>query len=190
MLATLGVRGGYPLGGGYTWSEQPSTLLSIGPLTIRILPHEFPCLSGGPEDDWLRVHFTIESIPRVFVRYNTLNLTLGTLDAWRQRLDAMLAGAADEATLETVRPGLSLRMARPTAPSSVGVVVDGRQMGSDLPGRLWAFNVETADVGRLCGVCAIAVRGHAARPDVRPPASMPNDPERAIKVGRRFLLVA
>ena len=179
MLATLGVRGGYLEG------DQPCTSLSIGPTTITILPHEFPCLSGGPEDDWLRVHFNIESIPRVVVGYSTLDVTLQTLDGWRRRMEAMLAGAANEATLHTVRPGFSLRMTRPVAGVSIGVVVDGRQMDADLPGHLWAFNVEPADVARLCGECAMAVREYEGRPGVRPPASLPNDPERAIKVGRR-----
>ena len=184
MLARMGMR---------TCSsraEEPGNGISFGPVMIRILGHEFPCLAGGREDDWLRVNFRIESIPRRFVGYNSLDCTIGTLDAWRGRLEALAAGRADEALLCTIRNGLSVKMARSRGEATIRVVVDGRGMGGDLPGHLWHFTIETSDVETMIRQCEAVVREREAKPDVRPQTSIPGDPQRVIRANGRFLLAA
>jgi len=183
-LATIGLRGDF-LEDGETGAQ-----LSLGPVTVEVFGHEFPCLSGDAEDDWLRVHLTVEHAERNCVTYQTLNITTETITDWQRRIEAVVAGQAAGATLKTVREGLLLNLTLPDASSSVTVAVDARQMDSEYRRDFWQFNVETADVARLCSQCATVVREHEASRRIRPRASLPNDPERAVRARRRYLLVA
>lgn len=183
-LATIGLRGDF-LDYGETGAQ-----LSLGPVTVEVLGHEFPCLSGDAGDDWLRVHLTVEHAPHNYVTYQTLNITTKTITEWQSRMEAVVAGQSAGATLRTVREGLLLNLTLPDTNSSVTVAVDARQMDSEYRRDFWQFNVETADVARLSRQCATVVREHEANLPVRPRASLPNDPERAVRAGRRYLLVA
>ena len=182
-LARIGVRGA--LG----WDPDTCAVLSLPRITLGILDYEFPCLSGSPDDDLRRVYFAIESIPRVYGTYCSLNISLDTLAAWQARLAALAAGRASSAVLRSAREGFLLRMSRQEADGRVNVFVDGRQMEKDLWGHFWEFSVDIADVANLASQCAAAVRRLGAERDVRPASAIANDPERRARVARRFPLV-
>ena len=131
-LASIGLRGDFLEDG------EPGARLSLGPVTVEVRGYEFPCLSGDAEDGWLRVHLTVERAPYDHVTYQTLNITIATITEWQTRMEALVAGQAAGATLQTVREGLLLNLTLFDASSSVTVAVDARQMDSEYPQGLLA----------------------------------------------------
>ena len=182
-LARIGLRGAL------RWDPETCGVLSLPRITLGILDYEFPCLSGSPDDDLRRVYFAIESIPRVYGTYCSLNISLDTLAAWQARLAALAAGRVHSVVLRSAREGFLLRMSRPEAGGRVNVFVDGRQMEKDLWGHFWEFSVDAEDVANLASQCAAAIRRLGAIPDARPEAALASDPERRARLARRFPLV-
>lgn len=182
-LARIGLRGAL------RWDSDTCAVLSLPRITLGILDYEFPCVSGSPDDDLRRVYFAIESIPRVYGTYGSLNITLDTLAAWQARLAALAAGRVQSAVLRSAREGFLLRMSRPVAGGRVNVSVDGRQMEKDLWGHFWEFSVDTADVASLASQCGVAICRLGAKPDLRPTSAIADDPERRARLARRFPLV-
>jgi hypothetical protein len=182
-LARIGLRGAL------RWDASTCAALALPRITLGILDHEFPCVSGGSDDDLRRVHFSIESIPRVYGAYSSLNISLDTLAAWHERLTALAAGRVRSAVLRSAREGFLLRLSRPDTDGRVSVFVDGRQMEQDLWGHCWEFNVAAADVASLASQCAVALSRLGAIADARPKAAIADDSERRARLARRFPLV-
>jgi len=180
-LARIGLRGEL------LWDDENCVELSMRRVTLAILGYEFPCLSGGPEDEWLRVHFIIESIPRTYGTYCSLNITVGTLAAWQARMAALVSGRVASAVLRSTREGFSLSLSRSDSDGRITVFVDGRRMEEGLSGHFWEFDVDAAEVASLCAQCAAVVRRPTMK-DMRPTAALQSDPERLVKAGRRFSL--
>ena len=135
------------------------------------------------------MHLTVERAPYDSVTYETLNITIATITEWQRRMEALMAGQAAGATLQTVREGLLLNLTLSDASSGVTVAVDARQIESgcaETSGSS-AWKPPTLHDSRQC---ATVVREHEANLRMRPRASLPNDPERAVRAGRRYLLVA
>jgi len=103
------------LRGALRWDPETCGVLSLPRITLGILDYEFPCLSGSPDDDLRRVYFAIESIPRVYGTYCSLNISLDTLAAWQAPLAALAAGRVHSVVLRSAREGFLLRMSRPAA---------------------------------------------------------------------------
>ena len=181
-LARIGLRGEL------VWEEDRCAELAMRRVTLAILGYEFPCLSGGPEDEWLRVHFIIESIPRIYGTYRSLNITVGTLAAWQARMAELVSGRVASAALRSSREGFSLSLSRSDSDGRMTVFVDARRMEEGLWGHFWEFDVEAAEVASLCDQCAAVVRRPTMK-DMRPTAALQSDPERLVKAGRRFPLV-
>ena len=181
-LAKLGIRTTSP------GEQAPRTALQIGPVQLTIEGHEFPCLAGGAEDDWLRVHFRVESIPRVFVNHRCLDCTLGTLRGLRESLAALAAERTDRVSVRTAPVGFTFEMTRQAAEPQVAVEVDCRGLGPDLPGHVWRFTVGDTDLEAFRGELEIAIAEQTQNVDHRPPAAIPADPERVARIGGRYLL--
>jgi hypothetical protein len=181
-LARIGLRGEL------VWEEEHCAECAMQRVTLAILGYEFPCLSGGPEDEWLRVHFIIESIPRIYGTYRSLNITVGTLAAWQARMAELVSGRVASAVLRSSREGFSLSLSRSDSDGRMTVFVDARRMEEDLWGHFWEFDVDVAEVASLCDQCAAVVRRPTMK-DMRPTAALQSDPERLVKAGRRFPLV-
>lgn len=181
-LARIGLRGAL------RWDPATCAALSLPRITLGVMDYEFPCVAGSPDDDLRRVYFSIESIPRVYGAYSSLNISIDVLATWQARLLALAAGQVQSVTLRSVREGFFLRMSRPDADGRVNVFVDGRQMEEDLWGHFWEFDVDTSDVTSLACQCAAAIDALGAVPDSRPPSAIADDPERRLKITRRFPL--
>ena len=182
-LASMGVREGFVWAGNAGYSA-----ISFGPAKMEVAGYEFPNLSGGPEDDWLRVHFSIESIPRVFVRYHTLDATAPSLLRWQEALVRLSQGALDSVTMDTTRPGLSLHFIRRGREDPVRVVVDGRQMAADFVGHFWEFELAQAALESMAAQCGTIIREVVPGLPPRPRTSIPGDGERETRASRRRLL--
>ena len=182
-LARIGLRGAL------RWDPATCAALSLPRITLGILDYEFPCVSGGPDDDLRRVYFSIESIPRVYGSYSSLNISLDTLAAWYERLTALAAGRVHSAVLRSAREGFLLRLLRPDSDGAVNVFVDGRHMEKDLWGHFWEFSVDTSDIASLASQCAVALSRLGAIADARPKAAIADDSERRARLARRFPLV-
>jgi hypothetical protein len=182
-LARIGLRGAL------RWDTATCAALSLPRITLGVMDHEFPCVAGDSGDALRRVYFAIESIPRVYGSYSSLNISLDTLAAWHERLTALVAGRVRSAVLRSAREGFLLRMSRPDTDGRVRVFVDGRQMEKDLCGHFWEFDVAAADVASLASQCAVALRRLGAIPDARPKAAIAVDSERRARLARRFPLV-
>jgi len=96
-LTQIGLRGAL------RWDPETCAVLSLPRITLGILDYEFPCVSGSPDDELRRVYFAIESIPRVYGTYCSLNISLDTLAAWHTRLTALAAGRVPSAVLQSAR---------------------------------------------------------------------------------------
>ena len=182
-LARIGLRGAL------RWDAATCAALSLPRITLGVMDHEFPCVAGDSGDALRRVYFAIESIPRVYGSYSSLNISLDTLAAWHERLTALAAGRVRSAVLRSARERFLLRMSRPDTDGRVSVFVDGRQMAKDLWGHFWEFDVAATDVDSLASQCAVALRRLGAIPDARPKAAIADDSERRARLARRFPLV-
>ena len=182
-LARIGLRGAL------RWDPATCAALSLPRITLGVMDYEFPCVSGSPDDDLRRVYFSIESIPRVYGAYSSLNMSVDTLAAWHERLTALASGRVESAVLRSAREGFLLRLSRPDTGGRVNVFVDGRQMEKDLWGHFWEFEVDTSDVTSLASQCAAAIESLSALPDSRPQSALADDPERRARIARRFPLM-